>query len=274
MNYIMSLSGGVSSAVAADRKISRYGRRKVILWFADTLAEDEDLYRFVDNCMRRWGGKLYRYCDGRTPEQVAVDKQIIPNQKIAPCTHVLKIQPFTRWLWRIPRPVTVLLGLSWTEQHRIDERQFWHKKNGGWKPPTGYQARIAGVYEDFPLLWKPIVHFPFQYVREIMGIEIPMLYQLGFDHNNCGGECFRQSIGNWLLLRDKCPERFMHKARWEMYMQKRFETDFTIIRDQSGGKVNPLPLISLLKRKRVRRRAGDDQQMAMFEDNISCICGV
>lgn len=57
-------------------------------------------------------------------------------------------------------------------------------------------------------------------------------------------------------------------------MQKRFGIDHTIIRDQSRGKVSPLPLMSLFERKRVRRRPGDDQQMSIFEDNSSCICGV
>ncbi len=66
----------------------------------------------------------------------------------------------------------------------------------------------------------------------------------------------------------------MSKVNWELAMQERFGIDYTIIRDQSGGQVRPLQLISLLERKRVRRRVGDDQQMSMFEDNISCICGV
>lgn len=274
MYYIASLSGGVSSAVAADLAIHRYGRKKVVLWFADTLAEDKDLYRFLDDCMARWGGKLYRYCDGRTPEQVAEDRRIIPNQKIAPCTHILKIQPFTRWLWKMPRPVTVLLGLNWTEQHRIDQRRWRHKKNGRWQRPTGYQAKIPGVYEDFPLLWKPIIHYPFQYVQNEMGIEIPDLYKLGFDHNNCGGECFRQSIGTWLLLRDVRPERFCAKAAWESVQQKELGTDYTIVRDQRGGKVRSLPLSLLAGRKRVRRQIGDDRQTSMFEDNTNCLCGI
>lgn len=45
MRYIVSLSGGTASAVAAERAIVRYGRRNVLLWFADTAWEDEDLYR-------------------------------------------------------------------------------------------------------------------------------------------------------------------------------------------------------------------------------------
>jgi 3'-phosphoadenosine 5'-phosphosulfate sulfotransferase (PAPS reductase)/FAD synthetase len=274
MYYIMSLSGGVSSAVAADLAIKRYGRKKVYLWFADTSFEDADLYRFVDDCMGRWGGKLHTYCDGRTPEQVAEDKRLIPNQKIAPCTHVLKIAPFTKWLWRVPRPVTVLLGLSWSEMHRIDQRRFWSKRTGKWKPPTGYQSKIPGVYEDFPLLWKPIVYHPFQYVEQEMNIPIPRLYKIGFDHNNCKGECFRQSIANWMLLRDERPKEFLRKAHWELKQQGELKTEYSIIRDQRNGKTRPLPLMALIERKRVRQQAGDNQQMSMFEDNSNCICEI
>ena len=91
MKYIMSLSGGVASAVAAERAIKRYGRENVTLWFADTKWEDEDLYRFLDDLMKRWGGELITYTDGRTPLQVSIDAKIIPNSFLAPCTFTLKI---------------------------------------------------------------------------------------------------------------------------------------------------------------------------------------
>ena len=41
-SHIVSLSGGIASAVAADRVIGRYGD-DVELWFADTSWEDDDL---------------------------------------------------------------------------------------------------------------------------------------------------------------------------------------------------------------------------------------
>jgi hypothetical protein len=272
MYYIVSLSGGVPSAVTADRAIQRYGRNKVVLWFADTLVEDGDLYRFLDDCLARWGGKLNRFVDGRTPEQVAEEKHIIPNQKIAPCTHILKIEPFKRWLWSVPKNVTVLLGYDWTEINRIEKRQRWHRYNGKWRPPVGYQAAIPGVYEDFPLLWHPVMYDPFAEVRS-WGIEIPRLYKLGFDHNNCGGVCFRQSIADWMLARDFLGDRFNGKVAWESRMQRSLEIDYTIIRDQSNGKVTPYPLSKLKSRKRVRRQSGDRKQIDMFEDRFHCLCG-
>lgn len=273
MYYIVSLSGGVPSAVTADRAIKRYGRNKVVLWFADTLAEDEDLYRFLDDCLKRWGGSLIRFADGRTPEQVAESKHIIPNQKIAPCTFILKIEPFTEWLWRVPKNVTVLLGYDWSEINRIEKRRQYHIHNGRWRKPQGYQERIPGVYEDYPLLWNPIMYDPFAEVKS-WGIEIPSLYRLGFDHNNCGGVCFRQSIADWMIARDVLPERFDHKAKWESEMQKRFGIEYTILRDSRDGSVKSYSLEQLRKRKRVRRQKGDDRQMELFEDRFHCICGV
>ena len=90
MKHIVSISGGSASAVAADRVIKRYGSENVTLWFADTLWEDEDLYRFLDDLESRWEKKIVRFTDGRTPLQVAEDRKLIPNSWAAPCSHLLK----------------------------------------------------------------------------------------------------------------------------------------------------------------------------------------
>jgi hypothetical protein len=79
MRYVVSLSGGLASAVAAERAIQRYGRQNVVLRFADTRWEDEDLARFKADLMSRWGGEIVHLAEGRTPLEVAEDKQIIPN---------------------------------------------------------------------------------------------------------------------------------------------------------------------------------------------------
>jgi hypothetical protein len=52
MTSIVSLSGGVGSALAAERALQRYGNR-VKLWFSDVRHEDEDLYRFMQDTARR-----------------------------------------------------------------------------------------------------------------------------------------------------------------------------------------------------------------------------
>lgn len=50
--HVVSLSGGLGSAVAGERAIQRYGRENVSFWFSDVWKEDEDLYRFLWDLMR------------------------------------------------------------------------------------------------------------------------------------------------------------------------------------------------------------------------------
>jgi hypothetical protein len=53
MTYVVSLSGDVGSAVAAERALECYGTR-VKLWFSEMHHEDGDLYRFMQDTVRRW----------------------------------------------------------------------------------------------------------------------------------------------------------------------------------------------------------------------------
>jgi 3'-phosphoadenosine 5'-phosphosulfate sulfotransferase (PAPS reductase)/FAD synthetase len=253
VQHIVSLSGGVSSAVAADRVINRYGRENVTLWFADTSWEDEDLHRFMADCMVRWGGEMVTYRDGRTPLQVASDVSIIPNQKIAPCTRILKIEPFRKWLAKQEKPVTVHLGLNWDEQHRMA------------RPKAAYEE-LEGVTVDFPLMWEPYAWDVLQEVRE-WGIDIPRLYKAGFPHNNCGGRCVKQGIAEWNRLRVVFPERFAEVRDWEQAQRAIGDAraNYAICRDQSGGTVKPLTLLEIEQRDQpADEQAGQGDMFACF----------
>ena len=89
MKHIVSLSGGTSSAVAADRVIKRYGRDNVILWFADTKWEDEDLYRFLKDLESYWEMEIERYVNGLNPLEVAEKAKMITNNRMIRCSFEL-----------------------------------------------------------------------------------------------------------------------------------------------------------------------------------------
>lgn len=258
MNYVMSLSGGVASAVAADRAIQRYGRDAVKLRFADTSWEDEDLYRFLDDLMARWGGELDIVKDGRTPLQVAADRQIIPNSQIAPCSSVLKSQPFMEMDRASPKPLTVLLGLDWREMHRVTRMR---KKYA--------ELATEGMVVDFPLLWRPIEFRPYIEVVESWEIKAPRLYDLGFKHNNCGGRCVKQGIREWLRLRDVFPERFAEVRDWEQEQRAKggARATFAIARDRTGGQSQRVTLMEI-----EQRESPDDE--VVQDDIFSCMCMV
>ncbi len=224
MHHIVSVSGGVASAIAAELVINRYGRERVTLWFADTLFEDEDVYRFLDDCLQRWGGELLVHTEGRTPLQVFEQEHVIPNNRLAPCTHRLKIKPFTRWLAEQPRPATVHLGIGPDEGHRMA------------KPTERYQAMSFQV--DYPLAW-PDAPPKQTYLDVVRGwaISPPRLYAMGFAHNNCGGRCIRGGKGAWLTLLDQFPDRYAQMAVWEREQRALGDNRqyHTILREQRNG---------------------------------------
>lgn len=254
-HYVVSLSGGMASAVAADRAITRYGRGAVTLWFADTQWEDADLYRFLDDCLARWGGDLIRITDGRTPLQVASDEHVIPGPHLAPCSDRLKVRPFRRWLAKQPKPLTVLLGLDWREQHRMAS------------PTTAYTNLGYGI--DFPLMWEPLEFRPYSEVIQSWGIRIPHLYTLGFPHNNCGGRCVRQGQAEWYRLRRYFPERFAEVRDWEASMRALGPpwSERAILRDRRGRDVRSLPLSEL------EQQAQEIEELQP-DDLFGCFCEV
>jgi hypothetical protein len=258
VKHIVSLSGGTASAVSANRVIERYGSENATLWFADTLWEDEDLYRFLDDLESFWEKKIERFTDGRNPLQVAEDASIIPNQRRAPCSLQLKVFPFRRYLLTQPRPVTVHIGFDATEEHRMA------------RPKKEYEA-IEGVTVDFPLLWKPTLFM--QSPHEIVaswGIKVPRMYEEGFSHNNCGGRCVKQGHKDWRRLLQWKPERFTEVRDWEEVQRAKggARANYAILRDQSNNEVQ-LPLIPSLEKTHEA-----DPQLGMFsgEDAFGCFC--
>lgn len=273
MYYIARLSGGTASAVATDRAIQRYGRKRVWIRFEDVSWEDEDTYRFIDECMQRWGGGLISGQPGRTPLDVFEAKHIIPNSAIAPCSGELKIKPFEEWLWRIPKPVTILSGLGWTEPHRINRLGRYHKHAGKWRAPVGFAQRVHGVYEDFPLLWKPLEYRPYTEVVRSWGIEPPRAYSFGFPHNNCGGRCIRQGISEWKRLWLAWPDRFAQMRDWEASQRAKggARTTSTFCRVRVGGIDQNITLAELEHRWQ-SETCGTLPLFEYVDDRSSCFC--
>ncbi len=255
MEHIVSLSGGSASAVTAERVMDKYGKNVVTLWFADTLWEDQDLYRFLEDLEARWEKEIVRYVDGRTPLEVAEDKKLIPNSLAAPCSHELKQKPFLKYITNQPKPLTVHLGLSWDEEHRMG------------KPKEIYES-VDGVTVDYPLTWKPLPSMAYTNTIAEWGIKPPRLYEMGFPHNNCGGRCVRQGMKEWIRLWKTMPKRFQEVSNWEQLQKEKGGPRATrsILKDRRGGETKAITL------ERIKDRE-DKGQIEMFPgDNFGCFC--
>lgn len=262
--HIVSFSSGLSSALTVERVLNRYGSDSVQVVFMDTTIEDQDNYRFMDDCKARWEIPITVLREGRTPYQVAEDEHIIPNQKIAPCTYRLKIEMFVAHLEQMDAPPTIHIGYDYTEAHRCG--------------PTRENYESRGWSVDFPLLWKPYELRDYsEVVRHDWGIEPPRTYAMGFTHANClQWGCVKMGQGDWLRLLLNFPERYARTEGWERQMRDHpTRKNYAILRDQSGGMVTPMTLTELRERYESERETQPLLFELDYEQSPGCVyCGV
>ncbi|MFE9328350.1 hypothetical protein ACIHDR_46760 [Nocardia sp. NPDC052278] len=234
MKRIVQMSGGIGSFAAATRVAQRYGTSDMVLLFADTLAEDEDLYRFLSDAVAYLGMPLVRVCDGRTPWEVFADVRFIGNSRLAPCSKWLKQIPCRRWLEQNCDPADTVLyvGLDWAERRR--EPGVVH----GWTP-----WRVEFPMAEAPYLTKE------QMLDDCRarGLMPPRLYELGYRHNNCGGVCVRAGQAQWRRTLRVFPDRFAEAERREAQLRELLG-DRSILVEQRQGVKYPLPLSELRRR--------------------------
>lgn len=248
MKHVVMFSGGVGSWAAATRVAEEYGTEDLVLLFADTLIEDEDLYRFLGEAAADVGGELVRISDGRTPWEVFRDVRFLGNTRVDPCSRVLKREACDKWLAENcdPSDTTLYLGISWDEEHRFTRARARLAS-------LGWEARAPLCEEPLPPLgdgWAIKA-------AEAAGIEPPRLYRMGFPHNNCGGFCVKAGQAHFKLLLEQMPARFAEHEAEEESLRSYLGKDVAILRDRRGGKTKPLTLRVL--RERVEAREGIDE---------------
>lgn len=247
--HVVMFSGGIGSWVTARRVADQHGTDSMVLLFADTLAEDEDLYRFLDAAAADIGVPITRVCDGRTPQQVDVDRKWLSNSRVAQCSLELKIKPSRAWLEANTDPSSTILyvGIDWSEMHRLSAIE------AGWKPWTVEAPLCRPPYTDKRVLADEL---------RARGIAPPRLYGMGFAHNNCGGACVRGGQAQWAHLLRTFPDRFARAEAHEARMRAELGADVAYLRDRTGGTTTPLPLPVL--RSRIEA-AGQDPLFDSFD---------
>lgn len=249
MLYIVNVSGGLTSFEALDRTIARHGAENTRAVFADTLIEDPDLYRFLDDIERYTGITITRLADGRTPFDVWHDERAIklklPNgTEVAPCSKLLKREVVDAWVSDQfqGQPHTRVFGMTWDEVHRMAD----------------LEAHLAPTPVWFPLAEAPFMdkcHISAK--LEALDIAVPFLYLEGLEHNNCGGGCVRAGQAHWALIWRKLRHIYM---RWEAE-EARFLAEVNpkaaILRDRRGGETKPMTLREF--RERLERGEGYDR---------------
>lgn len=250
---VVMFSGGIGSWATAKRVAERHGTEYLILLFADTLIEDEDLYRFITEAAANVGGKFVSIADGRTPWQVYEDRRFIGNNRVDPCSQELKRGLLDKWRNANCEAdnTTIYVGIDWTEKHRL----------------TRLQARCAPWRYEAPLC-EPPLKLKSEFISELQqeGIAPPRLYEMGFSHNNCGGFCCKAGHAHFALLLKRMPERYAHHEAQEARLMAKIGTPWGILKDRRGGKAKPFTLKQL--RERIEKDTED-----YYHDDLAAGCG-
>jgi hypothetical protein len=232
MKHIIFYSGGIGSWATAKRVIMEHGKGNVILLFTDTLMEDEDLYRFLEDTSKEMEIPLTRIADGRDVWDIFKWSKFIGNSRLAPCSYYLKQKPAKKWIEENfkPNECVLYLGIDWSEEHRTKA------PTENWLPYT----------VKFPMCEEPYLSKEDMLkILDNVGIKRPRLYEMGFSHNNCGGFCVRAGQGHFRKLLEKMPERYMYHENKEQELRDYIGKDTSILRKTEKGVKRQLTLKEL-----------------------------
>ncbi|GLX06721.1 hypothetical protein [Microbispora sp. NBRC 16548] len=233
--HVVQMSGGIGSFWAAKRVAERHGTKHLTLLFADTLAEDEDLYRFLTDACAHLDVELTVVKDGRDPWEVFLYEHFLGNSRLAPCSKRLKQIPCRKWLEANcdPAHTVVYVGIDDGETRRI----------------PGVEKGWDGWTVEFPMADEPYWSKERMLAEcEALGIEVPLLYRLGYEHNNCSGMCVRAGQRQWLRTLVTFPDRYAQAEAREQEFRDRFGKDVAILRETVRGERRPLTLAELRRR--------------------------
>ena len=254
MKHVVSFSGGMGSFAEAKSCVDKFGKDNVILLFADTLMEDEDLYRFKDECVAFLGCELVTLTDGRTPFEVFKDVKFMGNSRADPCSKLLKREPLIKWFTNTfsVDEAHMHLGIDYSEEHRL----------------LGVQKRMTPyVYRSTLIEEGKII--PKDY-SEQFGIKRPRLYDWKMGHNNCGGFCIKAGLGHYKALYEASPERYKEFETKEADVYKHIGTVYPFLK-KTENKV--LKRLTLKQYREQYLETGNVTQEESFEFG-GCGCAI
>jgi len=231
--YIALFSGGIASFIATLKILNKYPN-KTLIWFFDTKIEDQDTYRFLNDCQDFYGKKIEIYSDGRNPWQVFRDERFIGNSWKTPCNKILKRKLLEDTIDKLDfnDDLTLVFGISTEEIHRTI------KISEGWKKRK--------INTEFPLLEYSFLDYGKNIdFKKYFGIDPPRLYRMGFNHNNCGGACVKAGKKQWIQLLNNFPKRYLWHEEEENITREYLNKDVSILRDRRGRITKPLTLQKL-----------------------------
>jgi 3'-phosphoadenosine 5'-phosphosulfate sulfotransferase (PAPS reductase)/FAD synthetase len=218
MRTVVWFSAGVASAVAAKLVIDS-NPEDLHLCYIDPGSEHPDNIRFIKDCEKWLGVQVEMLKSDRYQDtwHVWEDRRFLNGPNGALCTTELK--KMVRYKYQLPDDIHVF-GYTQGEEKRVKR---FVKENPGVD------------------IWCPLIenNFSKNDCFEIIkkeGINIPVMYQLGYNNNNCIG-CVKGAFGYWNKIRKDFPETFDRMAKLERQIGRSLLRNDPRGKDKTGNPV-------------------------------------
>lgn len=192
-------SCGAASAVATKLAITENaGLLPLVVAYTEVAEEHPDNKRFLADC-ERWFGvpvtvlKNEKY--GGSTDAVFLRERFLVGPHGAACTRLLKRQVRMHFEEEGDRQV---FGYTAEEQERSDDFFERNSHIDGW----------------VPLIDRSLMKADCLAMISDAGIDIPVMYKLGYKNNNCIG-CVKGGMGYWNKIRVDFPDRFQQMVEIE-----------------------------------------------------------
>ena len=217
-------SGGITSAVACKIALDVFGKDNCQVIMIDTFNEDDDTYRFKNDC-EKWYGKPIKIITEIGKDYESIHDVWIKNKSLNVATGAIcstKLKRLVREKWQKVNDFDhQVFGFE------FDKKEF-NRANGLTKNHTKAKA-------IYPLLMMGYDKDDCMRVVQEAGIEIPRVYKLGFRNNNCFNTgCVQGGIGYWQKMKRDFPEKFDKMAEMEHKLTDLKGEPVTMLKDQSN----------------------------------------
>jgi hypothetical protein len=181
--------------VAAKLAVEKYGNACEVVYCDTSRDEHPDNARFLAD-VERWVGRtftLIRSDKYATVDEVFEGTRYMAGVAGARCTTELKKLPREAWQ---RRDDIHIFGYGFDEQDRADL----------------FEENNPALHVEWILIDQHVREADCRRIVRKVGIELPAMYALGFDHNNCIGCVKASSPGYWNRVRRLFPEVFARRA--------------------------------------------------------------
>ena len=189
-------SGGITSAVACKLALNSY--EDVTLVYIETGSHHNDTMRFKRDCEKWYGKKIITLQSKKfdSVNDVILSTKFINSDKGARCTTELKREVRKKF-----DRENHFDGSIWGFEYTLEEIQRAEKT----------KKDVSVKNPIFPLIQAQLNKKECAGLLVKNGIDIPMMYKLGYNNNNCVG-CVKGGMGYWNKIRIDFPEEFNKMA--------------------------------------------------------------